>query len=182
MGLHVSSVFLLFNKFEFSVIFCHSCGSFHLAVSRFSMMLYFYFMTKHMQTGTSHYLFIGNQNSLLKSWCGWPLANICRPPVLEKASRSVWELILDQNGLGKEISDTVERVFCQLSGCEPPLFPTLSSEAQPAKEKEVTPSTSSKKRSFNDMNKEEADGVAQESANGSVMPENITQSSPNSRK
>ncbi|KAI3469300.1 hypothetical protein Pfo_025963 [Paulownia fortunei] len=104
-------------------------------------------------------------------------------PVLEKASRSVWELILDQNGLGKEISDTVERVFCQLSGREPPLFPTLSSEAQPEKEKEVAPSTSSKKRSFNDMSKEDADGVAQESANGSVMPENITTViSPNSRK
>ncbi|GFY89041.1 hypothetical protein Acr_06g0009810 [Actinidia rufa] len=30
--------------------------------------------------------------------------------VLEKASKSVWELILDNNGLGKEISETVERV------------------------------------------------------------------------
>ncbi|KAK6138800.1 hypothetical protein DH2020_027464 [Rehmannia glutinosa] len=104
-------------------------------------------------------------------------------PVLEKASRSVWELILDQNGLGKEISDTVERVFCQLSGREPPLFPELSSQSQPAKEKEVAPSSSSKKRSFNDMSNEAADGVAQESVNGSVMPENMsTVLSPNSRK
>ncbi|RXI01759.1 hypothetical protein DVH24_015108 [Malus domestica] len=43
--------------------------------------------------------------------------------VLEKASKSVWELILDNNGLGNEISGTVERVFCRLSGREPPLFP-----------------------------------------------------------
>ncbi|PPD83373.1 hypothetical protein GOBAR_DD19697 [Gossypium barbadense] len=44
-------------------------------------------------------------------------------PVLERASKAVWELILDSNGLGKEISETVERVFCKLSGREPPLFP-----------------------------------------------------------
>lgn len=43
--------------------------------------------------------------------------------VLEKASKSVWELILDNNGMGKEINQTVERVFCKLSGREPPLFP-----------------------------------------------------------
>lgn len=111
------------------------------------------------------------------------LAYKCRAPVLEKASRSVWDLILDQNGLGKEINDTVERVFCQLSGCEPPLFPTSSCEAQPAKEKEVSPSSSSKKRSFNDISKEEANDVAQESGNGSVMPENSTKGpSPSSKK
>ncbi|CAH9138731.1 unnamed protein product [Cuscuta epithymum] len=43
--------------------------------------------------------------------------------VLEKASKSVWELILDHNGIGKEITGTVEDVFCRLSGREPPLFP-----------------------------------------------------------
>ncbi|KAH6808625.1 antigenic heat-stable protein [Perilla frutescens var. frutescens] len=103
-------------------------------------------------------------------------------PALEKASRSVWDLILDQDGLGKEINDTVERVFCQLSGCEPPLFPTSSCEAQPAKEKEVSPS-SSKKRSFNDISKEEENGVKQESGNGPAMPENVMKvPSPNSRK
>ncbi|KAM4108059.1 hypothetical protein ACB094_03G016200 [Castanea mollissima] len=32
-------------------------------------------------------------------------------PVLEKASKSVWELILESNGLGKEISEMVEKVF-----------------------------------------------------------------------
>lgn len=85
-------------------------------------------------------------------------------PVLEKASRSVWELILDQNGLGKEISDTVERVFCQLSGCEPPLFPSSSSEVPQEKEKE-TPSLSLPKK-----RKAGTEEVAQESANGSIMP------------
>ncbi|PWA72290.1 hypothetical protein CTI12_AA269770 [Artemisia annua] len=45
-------------------------------------------------------------------------------PVLEKASKSVWELILDSNGLGREINETVEKVFCRLSGREPPLFPS----------------------------------------------------------
>ncbi|KAL6532537.1 hypothetical protein OROGR_014507 [Orobanche gracilis] len=95
-------------------------------------------------------------------------------PVLEKASRSVWELILDQHSLGKEICDTVERVFCQLSGREPPLFPDLGSQSQPEREKEATPSSSSKKRSFSDMSKDETDGVALEPANGSVVPVNIT--------
>ncbi|XP_059293306.1 uncharacterized protein LOC132046634 [Lycium ferocissimum] len=42
--------------------------------------------------------------------------------VLEKASKSVWDLILDNNGIGKEISETVEQVFCRLSGREAPLF------------------------------------------------------------
>ncbi|XP_057425064.1 uncharacterized protein LOC130718481 [Lotus japonicus] len=54
--------------------------------------------------------------------------------VLEKASKSVWDLILDNNGLGKEISETVERVFCRLSGQEPPLFPLQNGEPQPDKE------------------------------------------------
>ncbi|KAL9161234.1 hypothetical protein ABFS82_07G007200 [Erythranthe guttata] len=101
-------------------------------------------------------------------------------PVLEKASRSVWDLILDQNGLGKEISDTVERVFCQLSGHEPPLFPMVISEAQPEKGKDIiTPSTSSKKRSFSHISKEEADAAAQDSAKGS---DEAAALSPNSRK
>ncbi|KAL3648607.1 hypothetical protein CASFOL_005010 [Castilleja foliolosa] len=104
-------------------------------------------------------------------------------PVLEKASRSVWELILEQNGLGREISDTVERVFCQLSGRDPPLFPEIGTQSQPEKEKEVVaPSSSSKKkRSFNDMSKEEkSTGVAKELVNVSAVPEDMP--SPNSRK
>ncbi|KNA18811.1 hypothetical protein SOVF_067290 [Spinacia oleracea] len=70
-------------------------------------------------------------------------------PVLEKASKSVWDLILDENALGKEISETVERVFCRLSGREPPLFPGSTQEE---KEQDENPSSASKKRSFNDMN------------------------------
>lgn len=54
--------------------------------------------------------------------------------MLEKASKSVWELILDPTGLGKDISETVERVFCRLSGTEPPLFPLPNGESQPNKE------------------------------------------------
>ncbi|CAA0834254.1 Unknown protein [Striga hermonthica] len=96
-------------------------------------------------------------------------------PVLEKASRSVWELILDQNGLGKEISDTVERVFCQLSGREPPLFPELISKSQQEKEKDgAGPVTSAKKRSFHDMSKDETDRVEQEPATMSAVPDNVT--------
>uniref|UniRef100_A0A7N2L4S2 Uncharacterized protein n=2 Tax=Quercus lobata TaxID=97700 RepID=A0A7N2L4S2_QUELO len=91
-------------------------------------------------------------------------------PVLEKASKSVWELILDSNGLGKEISEMVEKVFSRLSGREPPLFPLpdgvahinkeIENEkekgkgkewADENKEKENSPS-SLKKRSFSELN------------------------------
>uniref|UniRef100_A0A5B7BIP1 Uncharacterized protein n=1 Tax=Davidia involucrata TaxID=16924 RepID=A0A5B7BIP1_DAVIN len=98
--------------------------------------------------------------------------------VLEKASKSVWELILDNNGLGKEISETVEGVFCRLSGQEPPLFPPnivthlekekerrKDGEESKGKEKENSDSTS-KKRRFDEMNSEEgADEVASRSSN-----------------
>ncbi|KAL8118915.1 uncharacterized protein LOC141724006 [Apium graveolens] len=57
--------------------------------------------------------------------------------VLEKASKSVWELILDQKGIGKDINETVEKVFCRLSGREPPLFPSIV-ESGPQQEKEKT--------------------------------------------
>ncbi|KAI7748540.1 hypothetical protein M8C21_013474 [Ambrosia artemisiifolia] len=59
-------------------------------------------------------------------------------PVLEKASKSVWELILDGNGLGKEINETVEKVFCKLSGREPPLFaPNGELQSDKGKEKKA---------------------------------------------
>ena len=93
-----------------------------------------------------------------------------RAPVLEKASKSVWELILDSTGLGKEISEMVEKVFSRLSGREPPLFPLPDGEthtnkeienekekrkgkgwANENKEKENSPS-SLKKRSFSELN------------------------------
>lgn len=102
-------------------------------------------------------------------------------PVLEKASRSVWELILDNNGLGKEISETVEKVFCRLSGREPPLFPPQTAEAQSSKEKEIKggegkgdesegkkekPNSNSKKRSYSVMNIEGGGNeVASQTAN-----------------
>jgi hypothetical protein len=105
----------------------------------------------------------------------------CRAPVLEKASRSVWELILDSNGLGKEISETVERVYCRLSGQEPPLFPQPNAETQPNKgndckgreEKEEESesqkeksSSNSKKRSHREMSMEAgANEVANQTAN-----------------
>ncbi|CAA7388519.1 unnamed protein product [Spirodela intermedia] len=74
--------------------------------------------------------------------------------VLEKASRAVWELILDDKNLGKEISDTVERVYKKLSGCEQTVLPTPSSHPPPtergggekeyAKEKEALDSSGKK--------------------------------------
>lgn len=67
--------------------------------------------------------------------------------MLEKASKSVWELILDNNGIGKEISETVEQVFCRLSGREPPLF-VSDFGPQPEKGKE--------KNSVQDRQKEES--------------------------
>ncbi|CAK9139066.1 unnamed protein product [Ilex paraguariensis] len=99
--------------------------------------------------------------------------------VLEKASKSVWELILDNNGLGKEINETVEKVFCRLSGREPPLFPPnvesksekekQDSENGKGKEKEFEKENSncrSKKRKFAPMNVEEgSDEVASRSSN-----------------
>ncbi|XP_028122061.1 uncharacterized protein LOC114319255 [Camellia sinensis] len=106
--------------------------------------------------------------------------------VLEKASKSVWDLILDSNGLGKEISETVERVFCRLSGREPPLFP-LNVETQSEKEKEnekgkgkeiengkenlVSPL---KKRKFDEMSYEEG---AYEGASGSSKPPAVPEDS-----
>ncbi|OMP10935.1 hypothetical protein COLO4_04158 [Corchorus olitorius] len=112
-------------------------------------------------------------------------------PVLERASKSVWELILDNDGLGKEISETVERVFCKLSGREPPLFPQPNVESQPAKEaegekgkskekevqngKENSNSKSKKKRSFNEMNAEgSATEVAGKSNDTAAAPDDAT--------
>ncbi|KAI3968728.1 hypothetical protein MKX01_028878 [Papaver californicum] len=78
-------------------------------------------------------------------------------PVLEEASKSVWELILDDNGLVKEITETVEKVFCRLSGREPPLYPPSDNEKEKEdleKEKENVTSSKTKKkkkRNFSDM-------------------------------
>ncbi|CAM8989742.1 unnamed protein product [Rhodiola kirilowii] len=76
-------------------------------------------------------------------------------PVLEKASKAVWELILDSSGLGKEIGETVEKVFCRLSGFETPLFPS-SAEAHTTPDTEMPiASSSSKKRKIDERNKSE---------------------------
>ncbi|KAL0836371.1 hypothetical protein Bca101_088260 [Brassica carinata] len=87
---------------------------------------------------------------------------LCRGPVLEKASKSVWELILEKDGLGKEINETVERVFCRLSGREPPLFSSSSNvENQMVREKETETkedncsNTEAKKRSLSEVNHSE---------------------------
>jgi len=84
-------------------------------------------------------------------------------PVLEKASKAVWELILDGNGLGKEISDIVEKVFHRLSGVELPVPPPQSQaaivalpeesrgeESEKLKEAEIS-EPSVRKRSFAEM-------------------------------
>ncbi|XP_072976491.1 uncharacterized protein [Typha angustifolia] len=96
------------------------------------------------------------------------------PPVLEKASKAVWELILDSNNLGKEITETVERVYCRLSGQDLPLPPPPISEGQQQEEekenrdkeeegeksKEMDVSESLlRKRSFGDMSMQGADAV-----------------------
>ncbi|KAK9289146.1 hypothetical protein L1049_017619 [Liquidambar formosana] len=95
-------------------------------------------------------------------------------PVLEKASKAVWELILDNGGLGKEISETVERVFCRLSGCELPLFPYSRSESELVIETAKENSNpSSKKRSFSEMSMNGADEVANVSRNPLTLPEGL---------
>ncbi|XP_020588478.1 uncharacterized protein LOC110030216 [Phalaenopsis equestris] len=80
-------------------------------------------------------------------------------PVLEKASKAVWELILDNNGLGKEISEVVERVYRRLSGIELPTPPPSAAEpvnGDEVKEENVKGSdvaeSSAKKRTFGEMN------------------------------
>lgn len=104
--------------------------------------------------------------------------------MLEKASKSVWEMILDNNGLGKEITETVERVFCRLSGREPPLFPpVVESQSEKGKEKETeasggkeqkrstdNPDSSSKKRKLDEISKEEGTGEVAAPDDSSKMP------------
>lgn len=88
-------------------------------------------------------------------------AFVGRGPVLEKASKSVWELILEKDGLGKEINETVERVFCRLSGREPPLFSSSNVENPMEIEKEMetkennSSKTKPKKRGLSEMNSAE---------------------------
>uniref|UniRef100_A0A0A9CH70 Uncharacterized protein n=1 Tax=Arundo donax TaxID=35708 RepID=A0A0A9CH70_ARUDO len=86
-------------------------------------------------------------------------------PVLEKASKAVWELILDNGRLGKEITETVEKVFCRLSGID--MVPPPPSTAGAHQEKDMAvdedekckemdasqPPLSSRKRPFSDLSR-----------------------------
>lgn len=92
-------------------------------------------------------------------------------PVLEKASKAVWDLILDNNGLGKEISETVERGFCRLSGSEPALFiPSCSgAEQMEEREKANANSSSAKKRKLSDMSLNGEDKIPDVSGKASTV-------------
>ncbi|XP_052138972.1 uncharacterized protein LOC127757497 [Oryza glaberrima] len=96
-------------------------------------------------------------------------------PVLEKASREVWDLILENGGLGKEITDTIEGVFCRLSGINmmpPPPSTSIPSHQERErnmaadggeKSKEIDtpekPSSSSRKRPYSDTTTKGAGAV-----------------------
>lgn len=113
--------------------------------------------------------------------------------MLEKASRAVWELILDESGLGKEISETVERVFYRLSGREffpPPPPPTSyvhesnkvqeaqEMEAEKVKNIEMSESTT-KKRTFSEMNVKGAEEIANGTTNHPAAPHDVAPSYSN---
>ncbi|CAL0316552.1 unnamed protein product [Lupinus luteus] len=106
--------------------------------------------------------------------------------VLEKASKSVWDLILDNAGLGKEISETVEKVFCRLSGQEPPLFPVPNEEPEPVKDgdnkkekgkgkqkenENLNSHTPSKKRSLGEISSDAPDETVTRSSDPAAMSE-----------
>jgi hypothetical protein len=100
----------------------------------------------------------------------------CRTPVLEKASKAVWELILDHGRLGKEITETVEKVFCRLSGIDmmPPPPPAAGAhqekddmavdEGEKSREMDSFEPSSSRKRPFSDINRKGAGAVSNGSA------------------
>lgn len=95
-------------------------------------------------------------------------------PVLEMASKSVWGLILDGNGLGRDISETVEGVFCRLSGREPPLFPQPSDSKNDRVGKNTdqeAPSSSSKKRCFDVMSEDRVDNAAEAPVDPPAVPD-----------
>ncbi|KAK9147037.1 hypothetical protein Sjap_006940 [Stephania japonica] len=111
-------------------------------------------------------------------------------PVLEMASKSVWELILDGNGIGKEIYESVEKVFCRLSGREPPLYPP-SIESQPEQEKRKekknldkekengSPSLLPRKRNFSKMSKRREESEVIDRSND---PASVTEDSGSGRR
>ncbi|TVU50002.1 hypothetical protein EJB05_01351 [Eragrostis curvula] len=99
-------------------------------------------------------------------------------PVLEKASKAVWDLILDNGGLGKEITGTVEKVFYRLSGVD--MMPPPPPAAGPHQEKDdmavdeceksnASDPSSSRKRPFSDMSRKGAGSVT--NGSGPDQPE-----------
>jgi hypothetical protein len=92
-----------------------------------------------------------------------PRVIICRrTPVLEKASKAVWEIISGSDGLGKEITETVERVFFRLSGlAERPAAAALATtnELQEENGQLGEPSSSNRKRSFDEAELHESGGT-----------------------
>ncbi|KAL6846942.1 hypothetical protein ACP4OV_022795 [Aristida adscensionis] len=93
-------------------------------------------------------------------------------PVLEKASKAVWELILDNAGLGKEITETVEKVFCRISGVDVMLPPPSAAgvheekddmavdEVGRSQEMDATEQpSSSRKRPFSDLSRKGGSAV-----------------------
>jgi hypothetical protein len=84
-----------------------------------------------------------------------------RTPVLRKLPRQVWELILDNDGLGKEITDTVQKVFCRLGGVDmmpavPAAGPHQVKDGMAVDEGEksnATDPSSSRKRPFSEQEK-----------------------------
>ncbi|KAJ1265830.1 hypothetical protein BS78_08G104400 [Paspalum vaginatum] len=97
-------------------------------------------------------------------------------PVLEKASKAVWELMLGNGGLGKEITETVEKVFCRLSGIDrmpPPSAADVHQEkdmavdeGEKSKEMDAFEPSSSRKRSFSDINRKAVGALPNGSATG----------------
>ncbi|WVZ90747.1 hypothetical protein U9M48_037020 [Paspalum notatum var. saurae] len=92
-------------------------------------------------------------------------------PVLEKASKAVWELMLGNGGLGKEITETVEKVFCRLSGIDRMPAPHRENdmavdEGEKSKEMDAFEPSSSRKRSFSDMNRKAVGALPNGSATG----------------
>ncbi|CAL4898679.1 unnamed protein product [Urochloa decumbens] len=94
-------------------------------------------------------------------------------PVLEKASKAVWDLILDNGRLGKEITETVEKVFCRLSGIDtmpPPPSAAVAhqdmaiDDGEKSKDMDSFEPSSSRKRPFSDMNRKGSGAVSNGSA------------------
>ncbi|KAI3949758.1 hypothetical protein MKX01_040975 [Papaver californicum] len=95
-------------------------------------------------------------------------------PVLDKASKSVWELMSENEMFMKEIGETVEKVFYRLSGQEPLPLPNGELEAQEQPEQENHNENGNmesllKKRSFHEISVE-GSGAPGEFADGLGEP------------